>query len=37
MNDLKLSNIINSINQLKVIYEKHEELQKQTGERFNIF
>jgi hypothetical protein len=37
MDDLKLSNMKNSINQLKVIYEKHEELQKQTGEKFNIF
>lgn len=37
MNDLILSNMKNSISQLKVIYEKHEELQKQTGEKFNIF
>jgi hypothetical protein len=37
MNDLKLSNMRNSINQLKTIYNKHEELLKQTGEKFNIF
>lgn len=37
MDDLKLSNMKNIINQLKVIYEKHEELQKQTGDKFNIF
>lgn len=37
LDDLKLSNIKNNINQLKLIYDKHEELEKQTGEKFNIF
>ncbi|WP_291644917.1 hypothetical protein [Clostridium sp.] len=37
MDDLRLSNMKNSINQLKVIYNKNEELLKQTGEKFNIF
>ena len=37
MDDLKLSNMKNTINQLKAIHEKHEELLKQTGEKFNIF
>ncbi|MFT5874875.1 MAG: hypothetical protein ACI8WT_003854 [Clostridium sp.] len=37
MDDLTLSNMKNSINQLKTIYNKHEELLKQTGEKFNIF
>jgi hypothetical protein len=37
MDDLKLSNMKNIINQLRSIYEKHEKLQKETGEKFNIF
>lgn len=37
MDDLKLSNMKNTINQLKAIHEKNEELLKQTGEKFNIF
>jgi len=37
MDDLTLSNMKNSINQLKTIYNKHEELLQQTGEKFNIF
>jgi hypothetical protein len=37
MDDLRLSNMKNSINQLKVIYNKNEELLKQNGEKFNIF
>lgn len=37
MDDLKLANLKNIIDQLKVIYDKHEELQKRTGDKFNIF
>lgn len=37
MDDLRLGNMKNSINQLKAIYNKNEELLKQTGEKFNIF
>jgi hypothetical protein len=37
MNDLRLSNMKNSINQLKGLYNKNEVLLKQTGAKFNIF
>lgn len=37
MDDLKLINMKNIINHLRVIYDKYEELQKQTGEKFNVF
>lgn len=37
MEDIKLSNIKSTINQLRLIYEKHEELKIQTGDKFNIF
>lgn len=37
MENLKLTNIKNSISQLKIIYDKHAKLQKETGAQFNIF
>jgi len=35
MDDLRISNMKNSINQLKTIYNKNEQLLKQSGEKFN--